>query len=524
MEQSIGVLSLVPPLLVVALAILTKNVLISLLLGVVLGLFLSSVGSSPVLNALVNIIPDSIDIITKVVCDADNVHLLIFLALLGGLIAVMTAAGCAGAFSAFAVRKIKSRTHAQLATLLLGCIIFIDDYFNAITVGNIMVPITDKFRISRAKLAYIIDSTSAPVTILMPVSSWVATVISIMLPALTAYGFSGGGMNAFIHACCYNYYAWFTLLMVFLVAVRKFDIGSMAGFEKSFLETGEDRSVFIDINESVIDDMANGRKGTAVDMIMLITVLVVLSLLFMVSNGGFFSRGVPLGAAFMECDTMLSLVYAVIVTLVLAFVMFVPFGKLSLKQFDKAFIQGIKSMVSAICILIASWAFSEILGDEGLGTGRYVANAVGGWLPYWLMPAVLFVISAFISFTTGASWGAMTIMLPTSIAICSAVDPSSIHAVLGATLSGAVFGDHCSPVSDTTVLSSSGAGCRHLDHVMSQIPYAVIVAVNSIAAFLAASAASSAVVGFFVGLALMLACIFGWDLWAKKRAGSSAAK
>ena len=153
-----------------------------------------------------------------------------------------------------------------------------------------------------------------------------------------------------------------------------------------------------------------------------------------------------------------------------------------------------------------------------------MANAVGGWLPYWLMPAVLFVISAFISFTTGASWGAMTIMLPTSIAICSAVDPGSIHVVLGATLSGTVFGDHCSPVSDTTVLSSSGAGCRHLDHVMSQIPYAVIVAVNSIAAFLAASAASSAVVGFFVGLALMLACIFGWDLWAKKRAGSSAAK
>lgn len=524
MEQSIGFLSIVPPLLVVALAILTKNVLISLLLGVVLGLFLSSVGSGHVLAALGDIIPASIDIITKVVCDANNVHLLIFLALLGGLIAVMTAAGCAGAFSAFAVRRIKSRTHAQLATLLLGCIIFIDDYFNAITVGNIMVPITDKFKISRAKLAYIIDSTSAPVTILMPVSSWVATVISIMLPALTAYGFSGGGMNVFIHACCFNYYAWFTLLMVFLVAVRKFNIGPMAGFERSFQETGKDRSVYIDINESVIDDMANGRKGTAVDMIVLISVLVVLSLLFMVSNGGFFSRGVSLGDAFMECDTMLALVYAVIVTLVLAFALFVPFGKLSLKQFDAAFIQGIKSMVSAICILIASWTFSEILGDDGLGTGRYVANAVGGWLPYWLMPAVLFVISAFISFTTGASWGALTIMLPTSIAICSAVDPGSLHAVLGATLSGAVFGDHCSPVSDTTVLSSSGAGCRHLDHVMSQMPYAMIVAACSTAAFLVAGAASSAVLGFAVGFLLTLACVFVRELWVKKKAAYSAAK
>ena len=518
MEESIGFLSVIPPIIVVALAIITKNVLLSLLLGVSFGLFLSmAVPGSPT-EALTGLIPEGVRLVTDVLCNGDNMHLLIFLALLGGLIAVLTVSGCAGAFSALAVRRIRSRTHAQLMTLLLGCVIFIDDYFNAITVGNVMVPITDKFKISRAKLAYIIDSTSAPVTVLMPISSWVATVISLVVPAMAANGFASGGMSVFLRSCLYNYYAWLTLLMVFLVIVKKFDIGPMAAFEKILAETGEDISIYIDVNESVIDSMADGRRGTARDLITIIAALVALSLAFMVIDGGILC-GATLTEAFMCCDTMLALVYAAVCTLLLSFVMFVVSGKMTLKQFDKAFQQGIRSMVSAMCVLILSWTFSEVLGDGALGTGRYVAAAVGGWLPAWLMPAVIFLISAVIAFTTGASWGAMTIMLPTSIAICAAIEPKYVYAVIGATLSGTVFGDHCSPVSDTTVLSSSGAGCRHIDHVTSQIIYAIIVAAVSALAFAAAGITASALVGLAVGVCLTTAVVFAGAARRKGKGG-----
>lgn len=517
MEQSIGLLSLLPPLLVVALAIKSKNVLISLFTGTLTGLVLLCVyRAQSVTEGLLAVLPGCVDMMTGVIADRDNIHLLMFIALLGGLIAVLTAAGCAGAFSDFGVKRIKNRVQAQLATLLLGCIIFIDDYFNAITVGNVMVPITDKFKISRAKLAYIIDSTSAPVTILMPVSSWVATVISMTMPAMLANGFNEGGMSVFLHACVYNYYAWFAVILVALVAVKKFDIGPMAKFEQEYMDTGRDKTVFVDINESVVEEMGDGRKGTAGDLVLLMSLLVVLSIVFMIGNGGGFSGGCSVIEAFMNSDTMLALVYGALCTLFASFVIFVLPGKLSVKQFDAAFLQGVKSMVSAMCILIISWTFSNVLGEDGIGTGEFVAASVNGWLPAWLMPAALFVVSAVISFTTGASWGAMAIMLPTSVSVCAAIDPGMIYNVLGATLAGTVFGDHCSPVSDTTVLSSAGAGCKHLDHVMSQMPYAAVAAAASICGFLVSGISSNAAGGFITGLLVMLLLVYRRDCYRKR--------
>ena len=508
MEIIAGILTVMPPILVVVLAIKTKNVLISLLTGVIVGLIImvSRMGVGLWEGARL-VVPTGVDLMTGVLIDEGNVHLLVFLILLGALIAIFVASGCATAFSDLAVSRIKNPAMAQIATLLLGIVIFIDDYFNAITVGNVMVPITDRFKISRAKLAYIIDSTSAPVTILMPISSWVATVISLAVPAMAAYGFSESGMSVFIRSVPFDLYAWLTLVMVMLVALRGFNIGPMARFEKE-AAAGNDISVFVDVNESVIDDIGEGHRGKASDLILLIVLLVVLSILFMLANGGFFSGEASLRDAFMECDSMLALVYGVLAVLAVAFVLFLGLRGMKLAQFDAAFLQGVKSMMTPICILTLSWTLSEILGDGGIGTGRYVATLVGGWLPYWLLPAIIFIITAFISFTTGASWGAMAIMVPTSIAICSAVHPDYLHIVIGAALAGCIFGDHCSPVSDTTVLSSAGAGCRHLDHVMSQLPYAFIVAGICTIGYILAGLTNSALLSLAVGLVLCFGVTF----------------
>lgn len=517
MEQGIGFLSLLPPLLVVVLAIKYKNVLFSFFAGAILGLVLLCADrAESAADAVMALLPTFMEMITEVMGNGDNIHLILFIALLGGLIAILTAAGCAGAFSEYGVTRIKNKVQAQLATLLLGCIIFIDDYFNAITVGNVMVPITDKFKISRAKLAYIIDSTSAPVTILMPVSSWVATVISLIMPAMLANGYSEGGMSVFLRACVYNYYAWFAIILVALVAVKKFDIGPMAKFEQDYMKTGIDKTVFVDVNESVVEEMGDGRKGTARDLVFLMTLLVVLSVVFMIGSGGGFTGECSVAQAFMTSDTMLALVYGALCTIAVAFGMFVFSGKLSLKQFDAAFLQGVKSMVSAICILIVSWTFSSILGEEGIRTGSYVASVVHGWLPAWMMPVAMFIVSAVISFTTGASWGAMAIMLPTAVTVCAAIEPEMIYNVLGATLAGTVFGDHCSPVSDTTVLSSAGAGCKHLDHVMSQMPYAAVAAIASVCGFIVSGFSAGALGGFATGLLIMLLLVCRRDYYRKK--------
>lgn len=504
--ETLSWLSVIPPILVVVLAITTKSIIFSLLIGIASGLAIFSfmapgiVGSRNPLDVIIygsNLFADSVG-------KPDNLLLVAFLAILGGIIAILIAAGCANAFSAGAVKHIKNKRTAEGFTFLMGCIIFVDDYFNAITVGNVMVSVTDKFRISRAKLAYLIDSTSAPVTILMPVSSWVATVISLIIPELEANGMAQPGMQAFLNSTVYNFYAWFTLMMVAVVIIFDLDIGPMKSYENSFAATGKDESVFVDVNESVIDDMAVKRRGTGTDMIIVLASLVLITFGAMLYTGGFFTDGASLQYALIYSDPNISLTTSALITLVICYIMFVATGKMSFQGFNDAFVQGVKSMVTSILILVLSWTFTAVLSSEGLRTGMFIATSLSGSISGWMLPVIVFCISALISFSTGASWGAMGIMLPTSISICSAVDPGYIYMVLGATLAGSVFGDHCSPLADTTVLSSSGAGCKHLIHVTTQLPYALVVAAICALAFILTGISGKAWPGYLFAAVVLI--------------------
>ena len=492
LEHAYGWLSIIPPLIAITLAVTTKDVFGSLLVGIISGYAIyvnfappSILATLEITNPVLGPLNETVNAMLGATSNRDNLALLFFLAMLGGLVAILTAAGGSKAFAKWATTKIKSKRAAQLATFALGCVIFIDDYFNALTVGNVMRPITDRYKISRAKLAYIIDSTAAPVTILFPVSSWVATVISLINPSLQQYGFKEQGLGAFMSACPFNYYAWLTLLMVVLVATLNVDFGPMARFERISQEQGSDAVSAQDSPDDEMEVLDVSDKGTAWDLILSIVVLVALALLSMLYTGGFFD-GVPAAAALSNCDSSISLVYAGTGTLIFTLFLFVPRKLMTIKQFIEAFVQGIKSMVSAIFMLILAWTFASVLSEGVLSTGSFVAGMVAGNIPGFILPVIIFLLSAFIAFTTGVSWGAMAIMLPTSIAVCAVVAPEHIAAVLGATLAGSVYGDHCSPLADTTILSSAGASCVHLDHVMSQLPYANVVAGISLVGFLVA--------------------------------------
>ena len=512
LEHAYGWLSIIPPLIAITLAITTKEVLGSLLLGVISGYAIyvnfappSILETLEITNPVLGPLNETINAMLEAAGDRDNLALLFFLAILGGLVAILTAAGGSKAFAKWASTKIKTRTGAQLATFALGCIIFIDDYFNALTVGNVMRPITDRYNISRAKLAYIIDSTAAPVTILFPVSSWVATVISMINPTLQQYHFEQMGLGAFMASVPFNFYAWLTLIMVVLVAILKVDFGPMARFEKLSVEKGSEA---VSVEESQSDDIGSlpvSEKGTVWDLVLSIVVLVALAFLAMMYTGGYFDGGISAAAALSNCDSSLALVYAGVGTIIFTLFLFVPRKLMTVSQFVAAFIQGMKSMVSATLMLIMAWAFGSVLSEGVLSTGSFVAGLAAGNLPGFLLPVIIFLISAFISFTTGVSWGAMAIMLPTSIAVCAAVAPGHISAVIGATLAGSIFGDHCSPLADTTILSSAGANCIHLDHVVSQLPYALTVAGVCVIGYLMAGVFNSWIPSMVVCVILLLA-------------------
>lgn len=509
-----GLLSVLPPVLVVLLAITTKNIIFSLTVGIVCGLGVFACFSSAAGENFLDLIMYGLDLMTQTVGTRDNLLLVLFLAFLGGVIAILTAAGCTSAFAGAVVKRLKNKRGAQFVCFLMGCLIFIDDYFNAVMVGNVSVDITDKFSISRAKLAYLIDSTSAPVTILVPVSSWVAAVISMITPELARYGLAESGMHIFMKCVAFNFYAWFTLLIVVVVIAFNVNIGAMRTYEEGLSQTGRDASIFVDVNERVVDDMACKQRGTAFDLLAVLLALVLMSIGFMLYTGGFFEGNISVQKALLSCDPNSALASAGFVTLALCFGLFVARGRLSFAKFNEAFLHGVKSMVVSIVILVLSWTFSVLLGRDGLGTGAYIADMLIGRLPIWALPAAVFFVSALVSFSTGASWGAMGIMLPTAIAMCVAVNPAYMDMVLGATLAGAVFGDHCSPLADTTVLSASGAGCKHLVHVLTQLPYAMTAGGISLLAFLVAGITQSLPLAVGFGI---VSIVFWGLLWGPKR-------
>jgi Na+/H+ antiporter NhaC len=491
----VGILSVIPPIIAISLALITKEVIFSLLLGIMSGTLIYTAAGGLGLGSVFSVTADLM--IAKV---GANASMVIFLAVLGALVALVTRAGGSRAYGDWASRKLKSPQAAGLATGFLGMLIFIDDYFNCLTVGTVMKPVTDKHRISREKLAYIIDATAAPVCIIAPISSWAASVISYY-PTQTGIT----GMQAFVGSIPMNLYAVLTLVMVLVLALRKNgDFGPMAAAQaRAAAHTG-----LVASDNSSDDELSRlevSGKGTVLDLLVPVIALVIFSVISMLFYGGYWGGedgGKSLFQAFGDTDAGAALALGGFCSLFVAFFLFVPRRLMSFADFFRNLIIGVKSMVNAIVILSLAWTISAVCRDL-LGTGPYIAGVVEqANIPVALIPAIMFLVAAGLSFATGTAWGTFGILIPITIAVCDIVAPYLSITSLSAVLAGSVFGDHCSPISDTTILSSTGAGCNHIDHVATQIPYALTVASVCFAGYLIAG--STALLGFGVSAAITL--------------------
>lgn len=463
----VGWLSLVPPVLAIALALITKEVISSLLVGIFSGALIYSITSG--LNPLTG----TFKVTFELMANKMDVNILLFLALLGALVMVIGMAGGTRAYGRWASSKLKNKKTALLATSALGAVIFIDDYFNCLTVGTVMKPVTDKFKISRAKLAYIIDATAAPVCIIAPISSWAVAVGS----NVRVTGAFESDLSAFVATIPYNLYALLSILLVIIICCTNLDFGPMAKAEAAAAK-GDLGIVDTEIKE----EYTPSDKGKVLDMILPVISLIIFSVLAMLENGGYWGDDPAfhsLTAAFGNCVASEALVIGAAGALIVALLLFVPRKVVEFKKFMGGITEGVKTMVPAFIILILAWTISGMCRDL-LGTGDYVKTLVeGSTVAGALLPALTFIIAAFLSFAMGTAWGTFGILIPIIVPICTSVAPSLTIVALSATLAGSVFGDHCSPISDTTILSSTGAGCNHLYHVTTQIPYAAVVAFAS---------------------------------------------
>ena len=463
-----GILSIFPPIIAIALALITKEVISSLVIGIFVGAMIF-VGWNPLLalETLFELMSSKM---------ADNAGMLLFLGLLGALVVLVTRAGGSFAYGEWASKRIKSKKGSQVATALLGVLIFIDDYFNCLTVGTVMRPVTDKYNVSRAKLAYFIDSTAAPICMMMPVSSWGASVVSTIGDVAPE---GASAMTLFLQSIPFNLYAIFTLVAVFFFAITDLDFGPMKKFEKhdtSSLE-GEGAKIEMEISD----------KGTVLDLVLPILVLIVVTVLSMLWTGGYFSgEGMTISAAFGDASVEKSLVLGAMIGILVAFVLYIPRKLVKFVDFMDSINEGVKSMVPAMVILTLAWTIGGICRDGYLDTGSYVGHLIQtSSFPQQLLPAVVFVAAAALAFSTGTAWGTFGILIPIIVPIIGKIGGmDTLPMMLGAIFSGSVFGDHCSPISDTTILSSAGANCRHIDHVASQIPYALSVAVCALVGFI----------------------------------------
>jgi len=454
--NDVGLWSVVPPLVAIVLALVTREIVLSLIAAIISGTAIHVALSG---GNVLGVFRLCLDLIGSKM--AANMPLVIFLCLLGALVSVVTRAGGARAYGDRAFRKLKSERSANLMTIVMGLIIFIDDYFNCLTVGTVMRPVTDRFKISRAKLAYFIDTTAAPVCILAPVSSWAAYVISCLPEPMR-----DKGLAMYIGAAGFNFYAILSLVMVLWIALKPgHDFGLMKRMETTS-HRHHDVGAEVIMREG-LEQIPVSDCGSIVDLVAPIVVLIVSSACLL--------RYYDAGEA---------LALSAFLSLVATFLFLVPRRVIDYHQFAAAVLFGIKTMVPALVLLALAWGISAVCTDL-LGTGRFIASAiVKGGVPVGLLPAALFVIAAIFAFTTGASWGAIGILVPIGMAVVTATNPAMATLVLAATLAGSVMGDHCSPISDTTILSSAGAQCKHMNHVMTQIPYALVAGLLSLILYL----------------------------------------
>jgi len=491
-----GILSVVPPLIAIALALISKEVIFSLLFGILSGTLIYSIAAGIGIIAAIRVASDLM--VAKV---AENASMLIFLSMLGALVAVVTKAGGSRAYGLWASKRLKSPRGAGFSTVLLGMILFIDDYFNCLTVGTIMRPITDSYKISREKLAYFIDSTAAPVSIIAPVSSWAAAVISYY-PAKAGMS----GMQAFVSSIPMNLYALLSIFMIFWLSFHpESDYGPMRRAQIR-AQGGQIKPDDPEETDDEIARMKSSGKGMVLDMVIPVLCLVIFCVIAMLFYGGFYkiegSMGERIFEAFGHTETGLALSLGGFGSLLVSFILFIPRKIIKFTEFFSAITTGIKSMVPAIIILSLAWTISAVCRDL-LSTGPYVAGLVQhSNFPVMFIPAIMFVIAASLSFATGTSWGTFGILIPIVISVCAVVAPWLSVTSLSAVLAGSVFGDHCSPISDTTILASTGAQCRFIDHVQTQIPYAMTVAAISFTGYIIAGLTST--MGYGVSVAITL--------------------
>lgn len=462
----VGALSILPPVIAIILALITKEVLFSLMAGVISGAVIYTVSAG--LNPLFGPVQTTFDIMIQ----KADMNIMVFCFLLGALVFLVNASGGAEAYGRWASKVIRSKRMSLLFTSLLGCLIFLDDYFNCLTVGTVMKPVTDRHKVSRAKLAYIIDATAAPICIIAPISSWAAAVGSY----LKNTGAFKSEFSAFISAIPYNFYAVLSLLMVLLVSIFSLDFGPMAKCEALAAKGGLGS---LEEPESASSDSNSKTRGTVADMLVPIIVLIIVSIIGMLYNGGYWSGDPALHnftAALGNCVAAQALVWGGFVGIIVCLVMYVPRKIMTFKEFMENVAKGMQQMVTSGCILLLAWAIGGICRDL-LSTPVFVKNLVETTgVPGAMLPALVFILAAFLSFATGTSWGTFGILIPIIVPVAQALCPELLVASLASTLAGSVFGDHCSPISDTTILSSAGAGVEHLTHVSTQMVYSLTVA------------------------------------------------
>ncbi len=483
--------SLLPPIIAIALALITKEVYTSLFVGILVGGLLYSGFNFE--GTLVHVFNDGI---VASVASPSNVGILVFLVILGTMVVMMNKAGGSAAFGRWASAHIKTRAGAQLATIALGVLIFIDDYFNCLTVGSVMRPVSDKSKISRAKLAYLIDATAAPICIIAPVSSWAA--------AVSSYVEDGNGLYLFIKAIPFNFYALLTLIMMVFLALTNLDFGPMAKHEKNARENGD---VFSGMkNAAETANEAANPNGKVLDLVLPIVVLIVSCVIGMIYSGGFFA-GEGFIDAFSNADASVGLMLGSAVTLVVTFAYYLIRRVLTFKQITACLPEGFKSMVPAILILTFAWTLKAM--TDSLGAKEYVEMVVEGSAGSFklFLPAIVFLIACGLSFSTGTSWGTFGILIPITLGVFPLTDPLGVVCV-SACMAGAVCGDHCSPISDTTIMASAGAQCDHVTHVATQLPYALTVAAVSFVAYIIAGFIPNAFIALPIAIALMIAALF----------------
>ena len=497
------ILSLLPPVIAIVLALITKEVYSSLIIGIVVGGVIYAGGNFE--GVIKHVISDGF---VNSLADSYNMGILIFLVLLGALVSMMNKAGGSAAFGRWASKHIKSRIGAQLATMALGVLIFIDDYFNCLTVGSVMRPVTDRNNVSRAKLSYLIDATAAPICIIAPISSWAAAVA----------GFARGagaenGISLFVSAIPFNFYALLTIVMMIFISVSKLDYGPMKLHEKNAVEKGD---LFTCGNRIDDDKTEVNEKGRVCDLVIPVVILIICCVIGMIYSGGFFS-GENFITAFSNSDASVGLAYGAGFAMIIIVIYFLIRRVISFKSIMESLPEGFKAMVPAILILTCAWTLKAM--TDSLGAKIFISQLIQGTAGAFqsFLPAIIFLIAVGLSFATGTSWGTFGILIPIVLSVFSSGEPITIVAI-SACMAGAVCGDHCSPISDTTIMASAGAQCDHINHVSTQLPYALTVAGVSAVSYIIAGFVPNWLIVLPISIALMIGTLFVIKIVSAKKA------